>query len=240
MSNAKSLGLQGSFCKDNMKGAIIYISSNREKPEFEGKIFEDMYRKSGNLPIYIVSQKPMEAIFDVAGILFTGRGRVIGNVGTSGFNFCRQLQMAVEIADVDYVISCEADCLYSPDYFTFKPPRLDAVYRNTNIYVLRYQADYFSRKRSQTAFQVAGRDFLLDRLNYLLKDQPQWNTEMKNFPKEINQLFLESWEEFATEYACFGIKTGEGMRKHTSAGSTKVYEIPYWGSAKDIRKKFNI
>ena len=214
-----------------MRGAVIYISSNREKPEFEEKILMDMVKKSNGLPIFSVTQLKELPI---------GLNKCVGDVGTSGFNFCRQLQMVVEMADVDYVISCEDDCLYAPDYFTFKPPRLDAVYRNTNIYVLRYQADYFSRKSSQTAFQIAGRDFLLDRLNFLLKDQPQWNTEMKNFPKEIGHPFLESWEEFATEYACFGIKTGEGMRKHTSAGSTKFYELPYWGSAKDVREEYKI
>ena len=213
-----------------MKGAVVYISSNREKSEFEEKIIQDMLSKKGDLPVFSVSQKPLNMEMN----------RVVGDVGVSGFNFCRQLQMVVEMAEVDYVISCEADCLYSPGYFTFKPPRLDAVYRNTNIYVLRYQADYFNRKSSQTAFQIAGRDFLLDRLNYLLKDQPQWNTEMKNFPKEIGESFLEDWEEFVTEYACFGIKTGKGMRKHTSAGSTKVYKLPYWGTAKALRKEYKI
>lgn len=220
-----------------MKGAVIYISSNREKPGFESAIISDMLGKRKNLPVFIVSQKDMRDYYKDAPNIYN---EVIGDVGTSGFNFCRQLQIATQIAEVDYVVSCEADCLYSPDYFTFVPPRLDRVYRNTNIYILRYEADYWNRKSSQTAFQIAGRDFLLNRLNFLLEEQPKWNTDMKNFPKEIGHPFLEGWDEFETEYACFGIKTGDGMRKHSSAGSTKVYELPYWGKAKDLRKRFNI
>lgn len=211
-----------------MRGAVIYISSNRESPEFEGKIIEDMFFKKGDLPIYSVTQN----------LAMIGTNKVIGDVGTSGFNFCRQLQHVVEMAKVDYVISCEADCLYSPDYFTFVPPRLDAVYRNTNNYVLGYKKDYFSVKKSQTAFQVAGRDFLLDRLNLLLEGQPDWNTDMKNFPKEIGLPFLEGWETFTTEYPCLTIKTGGGMRKHTASGSTKIYKLPYWGTVKELREKF--
>lgn len=220
------------------KGAIVYISSNREDPKFEGRIFKEMYGRRNNLPVYIVSQKPMDYVIDEIDGQFDGQMEVVGDNGTSGFNFCRQLQMAVTMAKADYVISCEADCLYSPDYFRFVPPRLDAVYRNTNIYVLPYKKDYWHRKSSQTAFQVAGRDFLLDRLNFLLKDQPQWNTDMKNFPKEIGQSFLEGWEEFTTEYACFGMKTGKGMRNHTSSGSEKFNKLPYWGTASDVRKEY--
>jgi len=109
-----------------MKGAIIYITSNREDPMFEAKILDDLLDKRGDLPLYIVSQKLIETWADDIYI------KMIGNVGMSGFNFCRQLQMCIKMADVDYVISCEADCLYSPDYFKFIPPKLDKVYRNTN------------------------------------------------------------------------------------------------------------
>jgi len=216
-----------------MKGAIIYISSNRETPEFEYKIIEDMMSKKGDMVVYAVTQEPMEDVFEF--------NWWVGDVGTSGFNFCRQLQMALmEAVAADYVISCEADCLYSPDYFKFVPSKLDRVYRNTNNYVLPYQSDSFYSKESQTAFQVAGREFLLDRLNYLLKDQPLWDTEMKNFPKEIGKPFLEDWDNFRTKYACFGIKTGRGMRKQTRHGKEKFTELPYWGTVKQVREKYLI
>jgi len=211
-----------------MKGAIIYISSNREDPAFEEKIIKDIVLKKGNLPVYSVTQYPMAF----------GKNKCIGDVGTSGFNFCRQLQMVTEMAQADYVISCEADCLYSPDYFTFVPPKLDRVYRNTNNYVIPYNNDNYYVKDSQTAFQIAGRGFLLDRLNVLLKNQPQWNTEMKNFPKEIGLPFLTGWDTFKTRYACFTIKTGKAMRKQTRHGKVAISTLPYWGSAKDIRKKY--
>ena len=211
-------------------GAIIYISSNREKPEFENKIIGDMLSKKDDLPVFSVTQKPMEL----------GTNKAVGDVGTSGFNFCRQLQMVVELAEVDYVISCEADCLYAPDYYTFIPPEPGKVYRNSNNYVLPYKKDYFHSKSSQTAFQVADRKFLLDRLNHLLEGQPQWNTKMKNFPKEIGKPFLRGWETFKTKYACFGIKTGRGMRKHTVSGKEKVYELPYWGTAREVRDRYEI
>lgn len=211
-----------------MKGAIIYISSNRERPEFEQAIIEDMLSKKGDLPVYSVTQKPMDL----------GWNMTIGDVGTSGFNFCRQLQLVTAMADADYVISCEADCLYSPDYFKFVPPRLDRVYRNTHNHVLVHDRNEWYEKDSQTAFQIAGREFLLERLNSLLEGQPEFSTDMKNFPKEIGKPFLEEWEEFKTEYSCFGIKTGEGMRKQTKHGKEPITKLPYWGTAEEVRKKY--
>jgi hypothetical protein len=214
-----------------MKGAVIYISSNREHPEFERRVVEDMISKKGDLEVFSVTQKPMD-MFE--------HNIVIGDVGTSGFNFCRQLQMAVESADSDYVVSCEADCLYSPDYFTFVPPEPGKVWRNTNNYVLTHSDGKFYEKDSQTAFQVADRQVLLDRLNFLLEGQPQWDTKMKNFPKEIKQPFLTGWEEFKTEYPCFGMKTSDGMRIQTRHGKEAYDELPYWGKASDIKKKFYV
>ena len=213
-----------------MKGGIIYISSNREKPEFENKIIQDMLSKKGNLPVFSVTQKPMDL----------GTNKCIGDVGTSGFNFCRQLQMAIELADVDYVISCEADCLYPPDYFTFVPPRLDTCYRNSNICILGYRRNYFSKKNSSTFAQVIGREFYLNHISKLFGDAPQWNKELKNWPKEWGKKFFDSWETFETEYPCISLKTGLGMRIHSAMGSTEIPELPYWGSAKDLRIKLNV
>ncbi len=206
----------------------IYVSSNREKPEFEQKIRDDILSKNGNMPIVSVSQKPINFGYNIC----------VGDVGTSGFNFCRQLLIACENVKTKFVLSLEADCLYSPYYFKFVPPELNAVYRNTNNYVIPYKQDFFYTKDSQTAFQVAGRDFLLNRLNYLLKGQPLWDIKMKNFPKEIGKPFLEKWETFRTKYACFGIKTGEGMRRQTNHGKEQITSLEYWGSAKSIRTKF--
>lgn len=215
-----------------MKGAIVYISSNKEKPEFETRVIKDIKSKT-KLPIYAVTQKKMK-------ILKNDINVYVGDVGTSGFNFCRQLQIAVKLArtgGADYVISCESDCLYSPDYFEFKPKR-GKIYRNTNIYLLPYKKDYWHKKNSQTAFQVSDARVFLKRLDWLMGGQPRWNTEMKNFPKEIGLPFLKEWDTFKTKHPCFGIKTGRGMRKHSASGRKKFYELPYWGTVKQVREKY--
>ena len=211
-----------------MTGTIIYLSSNRESPEFERKIQEDLYSKHGNLPIVSVTQKPSSL----------GNNLCVGDVGTSGFNFIRQVLIACEMAQTDYVIHAEADCLYSPDYFTWIPPKLDVCYRNSNIYVQKFHQDFACKKTGSTFSSVVGREFYIKRLHELLDDQPMWNTEMKNFPKEIGKPYFDSYEYFETKYPCLSFKTGKGMRKHSPSDEVPIYDLPYWGSIKELRLKY--
>lgn len=213
-----------------MKSTIIYVSSNREDPEFEKKIIDDLSSKAGNLPIVSITQKPIDL----------GNNICVGDVGASGYNFCRQVLMACEASKTDFVVSAEADCLYSPDYFNFVPPRIDLPYRNTNIYVQKYRGDFVNKKDKSTFSQVVGREFYIKRLKELFGDLPQWNPDMKNFPKEIGKLLFEEFGFFNTEYPCISFKTGKGMRKHSPTGSTEVYELPYWGSIKNLKKLYEV
>ena len=213
-----------------ISGTILYYTSNRENPELENKIIQDMLKKKGDLPIISVSQKPMDL----------GTNICVGDVGTSGYNICRQIQIACEVAKTEYVITVEADCIYSPDYFTFVPPRLDTCYRNSNIYILGYKRNYFSRKSSSIFAQVIGREFYMNHISKLFGDAPKWNKELRNWPKEWGKRFFDSWETFETEYPCISLKTGLGMRIHSAMGSTEFPKLPYWGSAKNLRTKLNI
>lgn len=211
-----------------MTTTVIYYTSNREDPKFEKKIQEDLISKSGTLPIISVSQKPISL----------GENICVGEVGASGFNMCRQIQIALKAINSDFVVSAEADCLYSPDYFYFTPPRLDVCYRNTNIYILKYKRDCFNRKTMSTFSQVVGRKFYLERLNELFEGAPMWSTEEKNFPKERKKGLFDKYEFFQTEFPCVSFKTGRGMRQHTNTEEEEFGELPYWGKVEDFKKKY--
>ena len=211
-----------------MTGTIIYMTSNMEREAFEEKIIDDLLIKSRGLPIVSVSQKPLNL----------GTNICVGQVGASGYNFCRQVQIACENSNSDYVIHAEADCIYSPDYFKFVPKRLDIPYRNTNIYVQKYGQDFVCKKEMSTFSQVVGREFYLKRLKDLFKFLPIWNTKYKNFPKEIGRKLFDDFAFFETKYPCVSFKTGKGMRQHSPTSEIPVYELPYWGSIKDLRRKY--
>jgi len=213
---------------------IIYCSSNMEDQNFENRIKDTILKNCGDLPIISVTQKPINF----------GKNICVGdNIGVSGFNFFRQVQIGLKEAKTEFVISAEADCLYPEDYFTYRPPTNDKCYRNSNLYVMPDHRDYFFHKGGgATHAQIIGKEFYLDRLNYLFKGAPEWSATEKNFPKERHKrqdIFEESdIIRYRTENPVFQIKTHKGMRYYTQSDRTSIKSIPYWGDGKIIRRYY--
>ena len=217
--------------KGLMKFAICYYTSNRENPEFEKKI-QDNILSITDLPIISVSQKPIDF----------GKNICVGDVGVSGFNCFRQIQIALKNTDADFVISAEADCLYPPDYFKKDTFAINKCFRMNNLYVMGDHRSYYWRKlEGATHAQVIYRKFYLDRLNKLFEGAPKWSTEEFNFPKERHKqadVFDESEiRRYFLPYPVVQIKTHNGMRYHTHSERINIYDIPYWGNGKKLRKR---
>jgi len=214
-----------------MTRTIIYYTSNREKPDFERRVQENLVKVSHGLPIISVSQQPIELGYNIC----------VGNVGASGFNMFRQVQIACQRAEADFIISAEADCLYPPDYFDFIPPRLDVCYRNDNLYVMPDARDFFFyKKEGATHAQVVGRKFYLEMLDELFLGAPDWAVDEKNFPKERwhKKDVFDDIEYFHTNNPVFQIKTHRGMRYYTHSDRTPIPSIDYWGDGKKVREYF--
>lgn len=216
-----------------MKTTILYYSSNHEKPEFENRIKENILKNCGGLPIVSVTQKPIDF----------GRNIVVGDVGVSGFNMFRQVQIGLKAITTKFVIAVEADCVYPPDYFTFVPEREDTCYRDKNLYVMGQHRTYFYKKEEgATHAQVVSTKFYLETLNELFRGELKWSVEQKNFPKEK---FRQKREDIFTKIEYYEtinpvvqIKTSQSMRNYTNSDRIPRYEIPYWGNGKAFRKKF--
>jgi len=214
---------------------IIYYTSNRECEEFEQRIRDNILAVKGDLPIVSVSQKPIDF----------GKNIVIGDVGASGFNMFRQVQIACRACDTRFVISAEADCLYPPDYFTFRPERDDLCYRDKNLYVMgQYRKYFYYKPWGATHAQIVNRQFYLNALDKLFEGEPEWDVTQKNFPKEKSHKKQEDvfWRDkivfYETENPVVQIKTSQSMRNFTASERIPVLDLPYWGSGADFRKKY--
>lgn len=215
-----------------MDATVIYCSSNMELPAFEAKIVDSLLKNCGDLSIISVTQKPMGL----------GRNICVGDeIGVSGFNYFRQFLIGCEAAKTDFIISAESDCLYPPDYFSFRPERQDGCWRNSNLYVMPDKRPFFFHKREgATHSQVVGRKFYINRLRFLFRDAPMWSVEEKNFPKERHRKedVVEKVEYWRTKNPVFQIKTHLGMRYYTNSDRTPIHELPYWGKGTDIYREF--
>jgi len=212
----------------------IYCTSNREAPEFEQRIKDNILKNCGGLPIVSVSQKPIDF----------GKNICVGDdVGVSGYNFFRQSLIACENAKTKFVLSIEADTLYPPDYFEFVPPRDDVCYRNSNLYVMAHKRPIFWKKEEgATHSQIVGREFYIETLSKLFEGAPMWSASEKNFPKERHKredvFDPDEIEYYKTKNPICQIKTSSSMRHYTVSDRKDRYNIPYWGDSIAFRKKY--
>jgi len=212
----------------------IYCTSNREAPEFEQRIKDNILKNCGGLPIVSVSQKPIDF----------GKNICVGDdVGVSGFNFFRQSLIACENAKTKFVLSIEADTLYPPDYFEFVPPRDDVCYRNSNLYVMAHKRPIFWKKEEgATHAQIVGREFYIETLSKLFEGAPMWSASENNFPKERHKredvFDPDEIEYYKTKNPICQIKTSSSMRHYTNSDRNNRYNIPYWGNAVEFRSRY--
>ena len=212
------------------ESTVIYYSSNREDWGFEKRIIKLLLNSCGDLPIVSVTHKAVNL----------GKNICIGDVGVSGFNMFRQVQIACREAKTRFVILAEADCLYPPDYFTFLPEKDDVFYRNSNLYLMGNKRDYFFRKPEGSTFsQVVNREHYLSILDKLFTGAPDWSAEEKNFPKgrwKIQDV-PDKQELYFTENPCVSLKTGQGMRHYSPSERVRIDDIPYWGNGKKLKRR---
>jgi len=180
-----------------------------------------------------VSQKPINF----------GKNICVGDIGVSGFNMFRQVQIGLKEAKTKFVLSLEADCLYPPSYFIFIPKRDDRCYRNSNLYVMAHKRPIFWKKEEgATHAQVINREFYIKRLKELFKGAPQWSPEEKNFPRErhhkVDVFEPNEIVHYQTKNPVVQIKTSDSMRTYTHSDRIDRYSIPYWGDSRIFRRKY--
>ena len=141
---------------------MIYYTSNREDEVFEKKVRENLLKNSQGLPIISVSQKPISL----------GKNICVGDHGNSYINEYRQILTALKEVKTPYAISAEADFLYAPDYFNFKPDG-ENVYRSDNVWIVFSDGGYRKKPYSEGA-QICKVDYMIEFIENYLKDLPEW------------------------------------------------------------------
>ena len=212
----------------NKQITAIFYTSNKEDEVFENKIKDKLLAVCGDIPIVSISQKPIEL----------GKNICVGDVGASDHNLFRQILMGCREAQTPYIISCEADCLYPPEYFQFIPDGIWGNYRFNNLYILnewgKGEWGGFWPKTTAPFAQITNREWYIKEIEKALEGKPEWTEDQYRVP-----IFMDGslgWNECSMPNPIISLKTGRGMRKHTKATGEPVAELPHWGKATDLRR----
>ena len=203
---------------------IIYYSANTEKPEFEAKMVENLKKQAGDIQIISVTRKPMDLGINIC----------VGETPVCYSNSFRQIWIGLQAAKTKFCIAVEADTLYPPDYFQFIPEETDRVYRYDNLYVHFDGRDKFWKKRSVEGAQMAGREYWIKCIEEAININ-DWG------PQEVNPPFvfpLKGEGYWGGENPVLYFKTREGIGFKTGFSAGSVTEIPFWGTAKQVKDKY--
>jgi hypothetical protein len=189
------------------------------------------------LSLISVSQKPIDF----------GHNICVGDVGICGHNTWRQFQLGVLESKTRYVCPAEADYLHPTEYFNFHPPSDNSFYIAQPLYVLFAQkgrSQVFAPKpEGSEAAMVVNRDFILKMLSKMF-DKRTYNKEAfwveKDTRHNLPYLFRQGkCEYFNMKAPLVTFKTDENMhRKTRTVYGERTMELPYWGSASQLIRKY--
>jgi hypothetical protein len=205
---------------------IIYYTANQEDESFESKVRDNILKQKGNLPLISVSRKPIDF----------GQNICVGEIPVCYSNSFKQLLLGLSAAKTTYCLATESDYLYPPEYFTFHPPTADNVYRYLNLWIYFITRKKAWRKPYVEAAQMCGREFWIKNVERVLNGHRGWEPMPDRLPLIFTTRSLYGW---TGANPVLGFKTGHGIHGRTGIiQQESTYDIPYWGTTKDIYDTF--
>lgn len=218
---------------------VIYYSSNREDPAFEGRIRQHHLSVMGDLPVISVTQKPIDF----------GHNICVGDVGVSGQNALRQYQIGCELATTKCVCAAESDMLYPADYFAYRPPTDYGLHCAMPVYLVfthgnRRQSGFFPKRHSEGA-TIANREYVLRLLEEELEGKSLWRDGVERGREEEDDHpgFFRDRRRPRTyvslSKAIISFRTEHQMHRKTPYREDgRVETLPMWGDSQTLVRHY--
>lgn len=222
------------------KTTIIMLTANKVPKKWAKFHKEKLIEAAGASPIITISREPLDWGINV---LQTEA------YGISNIYF--QLLKGAKLATTDYIAVAEDDTLYPEEHFLYHPPLDTFAYNMNKFGVFRWSRTptYFWKDRFKNSTLVAPRKLLITALEERFAKYPEGTPP--GFTGEVGRANIEyrlgvthqkaAW--FSTEVSIIAVDHEFGIdrlaRTHRKGmGILRAYDIPHWGKAEDIVKKF--
>lgn len=218
---------------------IIMITASRVPKKWAEFHKQKLIEVVGSAPIITISREPLDWGIN---LLQTEP------YGISNIYF--QLLRGAKAAATDYIAVAEDDTLYPREHFEYRPP-VDTFAYNMNKFGLFTwgRPTYFWKNRIKNSTLIAPRKLTIEALEERFQKYP--NGTPGGFTGELGRPNIEdklgisrrksAW--FSTEVSIVSIDHEYGIdrlaRTHRKGmGILRAYDIPYWGKAEELVKKF--
>lgn len=226
------------YAKDDL--TVIYLTANLIPENFAAFQRKTLLESADGAKIISVSREPLKF------------GQNILDKNPKGTdNIYRQMLKAAKVVKTKYVAIAEDDTLYCPEHFTFYRPGDDTFGYNQNRFALFTWGKpmYNWRNRKSNASLIAPRDLLIKALEERFSKWPNpipdkivGELGRARVEKNIGVTIRKSEEVFSeTSIIQFNhdYSSEHAQRAHRKRpGPIRAYDIPHWGKAEDLVKKF--
>lgn len=190
----------------------------------------------GDTPLITVSKKPLDWGHNIAQ---DGYGRV---------NIWKQMLRAAKIATTPWIAMVDDDTLYPKSHFEYRPKEKGYFYNLNRWHMFTWgEPIYFLKAWQGNGCMIATRELLIKALEKRFENgddisqeaQHELGTRRDMLDKDLvksrgfqtNEPILSFYDDKSS--------SDEQVRNHTKRmHPIRAYDIPLWGKAEEIRKKF--
>ena len=218
---------------------IIMLTASRVPAKWVQFHKKKLIEAAGTSPIITISREPLDW---GTNLLDTEK------YGISNIYF--QLLRGTKKAKTEFVAVAEDDTLYPKEHFEYRPPSDTFAYNKNRLGLFRWgKPTYFWKDRISNSTLIAPRKLAIEALEERFAKYPDgtpsYYTGELGRPNIEDKLKVShrksTW--FTTELSVVRVDHELGIdrlsRTHRKAmGILRSYDIPHWGKAEDIVKKF--
>lgn len=226
---------------------ILHYTANQLPEAFAAFTWRKLMDAAGDSPVISV-QRGAEPAWHVpdgkAQVIFDTEPKCVSNI-------YRQMLRAAKLATTEFVANAEDDTLYPPEHFTFYRPEPDTFAYDQNRLGLFTWGEplYHWRNRKSNSTLIAPRELLIEALEERFAKWPDGTPDHLTgevgrgmVEKNLGLTVRKSVEVFCkVSTVRFDHAYGSEERQRTqrkSYGPIRAYDIPHWGHAKDLVRRF--
>lgn len=226
--------------ENNYDCTVVYVTANVIPEKFAFSTITQLVKSAEGLPIVSVSHKHLNL----------GQSIVV-DLPRSQASIYRQVLIGAKEATTKYIAVAEDDVLYSPEHFKFRPKQGHWGYNMNSWNIYTWGEPMFTYKapggRRNLNGLVCDRLMLIDHLERRFELWPdevdinifgepgKYDNQLGTTPHPSEYFYTNPPNIVFSHQANLQFK-GLGTRK--KVGQIRATEIPYWGSAKQIRSYY--
>jgi hypothetical protein len=223
---------------------IVYYTANVISSHFANNTRQQLLKAVNGLPIISVSKKSIRF----------GQNICVGATPRNHLNIYRQALLGAKAARTRYIALAEDDVLYSPEHFKHRSSSGMFAYNLGAWNIFTWSDPMFNYKgggRINLNGLICERDLFINAMEErfrLWPDDSKVNLSVWAEPGKYERQLGVTVQQVETFYTnppniVFSHKTALafqnlGMRKRL--GEMRALEIPYWGSAQEVLKNYEI